>query len=215
MAQQTFFEISMSLDGYAAGPDADMENPLGVGGEGLHEWVIELEAWRKAHGKEGGETNPSTPVMERSLERTGAHVMGRKMFSGGEGPWADDSNDQGWWGEEPPFAKPVFVVTHHEREPLTLGKTTFTFVTDGVESALDQARDAAGDKDVMISGGAAVAQQAIAAGKVDELLIHVSPVFLGGGRRLFENLGAAPPQLEQTSAVDAPGVTHLMYRVVK
>ena len=215
MAQQTFFEISMSLDGYVAGPNADLENPLGLNGENLHEWAIALESWRKEHGHVGGETNPSTPVMDAALARTGAHVMGRRMYSGGAGPWADDPKAKGWWGDEPPFHKPVFVVTHHEREPLTLGETTFTFVTDGVESALEQAGDAAGDKDVMISGGAAVGQQALAAGKVDDLLIHVAPVFLGGGVRLFDNLGAEPPQLELKGAIDAPGVTHVTYRVVK
>jgi dihydrofolate reductase len=214
MAQQTFCEISMSLDGYVAGPNADLDDPLGVGGEALHEWVISLEAWRKEHGHEGGEQNASTPVLNAALERTGAHLMGRRMFSGGEGPWADDAKANGWWGDEPPFHKPVFVVTHHGREPLTLGDTTFTFVTDGVESALDQAAEAARDKDVMISGGAAVAQQALAAGRVDDLLIHVAPLFLGGGVRLFENLGSTRPGLELTGAVDAPGVTHLTYRVV-
>lgn len=213
MPEKIFFEISMSLDGYSAGPNADLEHPLGIGGEGLHEWVIELAAWRKEHGREGGETNPSTPVLEAGIERTGAHVMGRRMFSGGEGAWEDDPNATGWWGDEPPFGKPVFVVTHHEREPLTLGETTFTFVTDGVEAALDQAGDAAGDKDVMISGGATVAQQAIAAGRVDDLVIHVVPIFLGGGVRTFDDLGAQPPGLELTSSVDAPGVTHLSYRV--
>jgi dihydrofolate reductase len=214
MAQQTFFEISMSLDGYVAGPNADLDNPLGVGGEALHEWVFPLEAWRKEHGEKGGETNASTLVLEEALGRTGAHVMGRRMYSSGEGPWVDDPKADGWWGDEPPFHKPVFVVTHHEREPLTLGETTFSFVTDGVESALAQAGEAAGEKDVMISGGAAVGQQAIAAGRVDDLLIHLAPVYLGGGVRLFENLGD-DPRFEQTDAVAAPGVTHLMYRPVR
>ena len=214
MPQQTFFEISMSLDGYVAGPNADLDNPLGVGGEELHNWVVALEAWRKKHGHEGGETNASSPVLDAALERTGAHVMGRRMYSGGEGPWDDDPKASGWWGDEPPFHKPVFVVTHHEREPLTLGETTFTFVTDGVESALAQAGEAAGEKDVMISGGAVVGQQALAAGRVDDLLIHLVPVYLGGGVRLFEDMGDEP-RFEQTDAVAAPGVTHLMYRPVK
>jgi dihydrofolate reductase len=215
MAQQTFFEITMSLDGYVAGPRADLESPLGIGGEALHEWALSLASWREEHGHEGGETNASTPVMDAALARTGAHVMGRRMYSSGAGPWADDPKAEGWWGDEPPFRKPVFVVTHHERDPLTLGETTFHFVTDGVESALDQAREAAGGKDVMISGGADVAQQALAAGRVDDLLIHVAPMFLGGGVRLFEKLGDPAPTLELTGAVDAPGVTHLAYRVQK
>lgn len=207
------FNITMSLDGYVAGPDQSVENPLGVGGEQLHEWVLPLEAWRKSHGMEGGEVNASTPVIEDALATAGAIVMGRNMFGGGPGPWGGDPWE-GWWGEEPPFHMPVFVVTHHEREPLVKEGTTFTFVTDGVEAAVAQAKVAAGGKDVGLSGGAQVAQQALAAGLVDEMLISVSPIFLGGGERLFDNLGAPPPKLEQLAVIEAPGVTHLRYRVL-
>jgi len=134
-----FLDISISLDGYAAGPNQTMEEPLGQGGEGLHEWITGLKAWREPHGLEGGEVDEASPLVEALNGRAGASIMGRKMFSGGSGPWADDGNANGWWGEDPPFHHPVFVLTHHEREPLTLGDTTFTFVTDGIESALEQA----------------------------------------------------------------------------
>jgi dihydrofolate reductase len=207
------FHISTSLDGFVAGPNQSPEHPLGEGGMQLHEWVIPLAAWREPHGQDGGEVNASTDVIEASLENIGAVVMGRNMF-GGEGPWGDDPWD-GWWGEDPPFHVPVFVVTHHAREPvIKAGGTTFTFVTDGIVSALDQAREAAGDRDVALSGGANVAQQYLAAGLIDELQLHVVPVILGAGARLLDNLEDADVGLECTSVVEAPGVTHLTYRVV-
>jgi dihydrofolate reductase len=205
--------ISMSLDGYVAGPNPTLDEPLGVGGEGLHEWVFPLEAWRKEHGREGGETNASGQVLEESLTNVGAEIMGRGKF-GGDGPWGEEPWE-GWWGDDPPFHMPVFVLTHHEREPLVKGDTTFTFVTDGIESALDQAREAAGDQDVFVGGGARAIQQYLAAGLLDELELHISPVLLGGGARLFENLGDEPPTLELARVVDAPGVTHLKYLVAK
>ena len=204
--------ISTSLDGYVAGPHQSQQEPLGVGGESLHDWVVALEAWRQGHGEEGGEVNASTPVMEEKMADLGAEIMGRGMFGPpGGGPWGDDPWP-GWWGEEPPFHHPVFVVTHHAREPLTLSDTTYTFVTDGIGSALDQARQAADGKDVLLSGGADVINQYLAAGLVDELELHVVPILLGGGSRLFEGLGP-DVRLEQVRAVEAPGVTHLTYRV--
>ena len=210
------FEISMSLDGFVAGPDATLEEPLGENGERLHEWVVRLEAWRRSHGHEGGETTPSTPVMEEALERTGAVIMGRRMFSGGEGPWADDPNPDAWWGDEPPFHVPVFVLTHHEREPVEKqGGTTFHFVTDGIESALEQARAVAGDRDVGLGGGANVAQQYLAAGLLDEINLNLVPTLLGDGVRLFEGHGTATDALECTRVIEAPGVTHLRYRVAR
>src|SRR5207302_2845204 len=151
------FQISMSLDGYVAGPNQSEANPLGEGGMQLHEWVFPLAAWREPHGLEGGEVNASTSVVEASLENIGATIMGRNMF-GGTGPWTDEPWE-GWWGEDPPFHTPVFIVTHHARAPVAKqGGTTFTFVTDGIESALEQARSAAGGKDVALGGGASVAQ---------------------------------------------------------
>ena len=208
-------DISMSLDGFIAGPNQSQEDPLGQGGTQLHEWAFELAAWRTPHGRDGGEVNASTEVVEESLENLGAAVMGRNMFGGGPGPWGDDPWD-GWWGDDPPFHVPVFVVTHHAREPLAKeGGTTFTFVTDGIESALDQAREAAGGKDVALGGGANVAQQYLKAGLIDEMQLHVVPVLLGDGARLFDNLGGAEVGLECTRVIEAPGVTHLTYRVVK
>jgi dihydrofolate reductase len=204
--------ISLSADGYVAGPNQSLENPLGEGGESLHGWMVALRAWREPHGREGGEVNVSTPVVEESLGNVGAEIMGRGKFGGGPGPWDDEW--RGWWGDEPPFHMPVFVLTHHEREPLTLSDTTFTFVTDGIEAALDRARDAAAGKDVLIGGGAGVINQCLAAGLVDELHLHVVPSILGGGARLFDGVGP-DLRLEQVRAIEAPGVTHLEYRVVR
>ena len=204
--------ISVSADGYGAGPNQSLENPLGEGGESLHEWLISLRAWRESHGLEGGEVNASSTVVEESTANIGAEIMGRGKFGGGPGPWGDDAW-QGWWGDEPPFHMPVFVVTHHDREPLTLADTTFTFVTDGIHSALDQAREAAAGKDVLVGGGSDIINQYLAAGLMDELEIHVAPLLLGGGARLFEGVGP-DVKLEQIRAVDAPGVAHLKYRVV-
>ena len=208
-------DISMSLDGFVAGPNQTLEEPLGKGGEQLHEWVIVLKSWRERHGLSGGETGPDSEVVEESVRDTGATVMGRRMFSGGRGPWEDDSNPDGWWGDDPPFRHPVFILTHHAREPVTKqGGTTFTFVTDGIESAFEQARAAAGDKDVAIAGGANAIQQFLTAGLVDELQVHIAPVLLGDGVRLFDQ-APANLELETTRVIDSPRVTHLKYRVVK
>jgi len=206
------FQISISLDGFVAGPNQSEEHPLGEGGTQLHEWVIALEAWRKPHGREGGEINASTPVMEEAFAGVGATIMGRNMFGGGPGPWGEDPWD-GWWGDKPPFHTPVFVLTHHEREPLEKeGGTTFTFVTDGIESALEQAKEAAGGKDVSLGGGADIARQYLSAGLIDELQLNVVPVLLGEGARLFDNRAGAGLGLEQVQVIEAPGVTHLRYR---
>lgn len=204
--------LSVSADGYVAGPNQSLENPLGEGGEGLHQWMIALRAWREPHGLEGGEVNASSPVVEESLANVGAEIMGRGKFGGGPGPWRDEW--RGWWGDQPPFHMPVFVLTHHERDPLTLSDTTFTFVTGGIEAALDRARDAAGGKDVLVGGGASVVNQYLAAGLVDELELHIAPLVLGGGARLFDGVGPGL-RLEQVRAIGAPGVTHLGYRVVR
>jgi dihydrofolate reductase len=207
------FQISVSLDGFVAGPNPSQEDPLGEGGEQLHEWVLKLAAWRRPHGHEGGETNVSSTVFEEELAKIGATIMGRNMFGGGPGPWGEEPWE-GWWGDEPPFHHPVFVLTHHERERLEKeGGSSFTFVTDGIESALEQAGAAAAGKDVALAGGADVAQQYLAAGLLDEMLLNVVPVLLGGGTRLFENLGdVSAIGLEQTRVVEAPDVAHLFYR---
>lgn len=209
-------DITASLDGYVAGPNQSLENPLGEGGEQLHEWVVALKEWREPHGRSGGETDASSPIVAEHLGRIGASIMGRRMYSGGEGPWENDPNAGGWWGDDPPFHHPVFVLTHHARAPLAMqGGTTFTFVTDGIESALKQARAAAGEKDIQVAGGAQAVQQYLAAGKVEELQLHVVPLLLGAGERLLDNLDGADVKLECTRVVDAPAVTHLRYRVVK
>jgi dihydrofolate reductase len=206
------FEIAISADGYVAGPNQGEEHPLGEGGEQLHEWVVKLSAWRESHGRSGGEVNASSEIVEEAMENVGAVMMGRNMFGGGPGPWGDDPWN-GWWGEDPPFHVPVFVLTHHQREPLEMaGGTTFHFVADGIESALARAREAAGGRDVKLAGGASVAQQYLAAGLIDEMQLNLVPVLLGAGERLFENVGA-DLELEQTRVVHTPEVTHIRYRV--
>jgi dihydrofolate reductase len=218
MMGKLIFDISVSLDGFIAGPNQTLDEPLGRGGEDLHEWVIATASWRERHGLgDGGETGVESDVIAEGIRSTGATVMGRRMFSGGEGPWEDDPNADAWWGDEPPFHHPVFVLTHHEREPVTKeGGTTFSFVTEGIEAALEQARAAAGDKDVAIGGGANVAQQYLRAGLLDEIQLHVVPVFLGDGVRLFENhVGPDQVRLERMRVIESPAVTHLRYRVVR
>jgi dihydrofolate reductase len=209
------FEITVSLDGFVAGPNASLEHPLGEGGERLHDWAYALASWRESHGLDGGERNQDDELVRESLARQGAVVMGRRMFSGGKGPWRDDPNANGWWGDEPPFGVPVFVLTHHAREPLVLGATTFTFVTDGIEAALEHARAAAGERDVAVAGGADVVQQCLRAGLVDEFELHVAPLLLGDGVRLFGSLGAQPPSVEMLRALSSPNVAHLRYRVLR
>lgn len=204
--------LSLSLDGYVAGLQQSVDNPLGVGGMRLHDWAFPLAAWRAPHGLEGGEVNASTPIIEESLANVGATVMGRNMFGGHPGPWDAKKPWNGWWGENPPYHHPVFVLTHYAREPLKLeGGTTFTFVTDGISSALEQARRAAAGKDVALAGGASAAQQYLAAGLVDEMDISQVPILLGSGERLFENVGDELHGLELVRTVPAPGVTHLKF----
>jgi dihydrofolate reductase len=209
---QVTCQISISLDGFAAGPDQSPDDPLGKGGERLHEWVIATESWRRQHGREGGETGADSDVIDEVVEGVGTYIMGRRMFGGGEGPW--DETWTGWWGEDPPFHVPVFVLTHHAREPLPMeGGTTFNFVTDGIESALEQARAAAGEGAIAIAGGASAIQQYLRAGLLDELYLHIVPILLGGGERLLEDVG--DPTLEPVKVVGSPAVTHVKYRVVR
>jgi len=179
---------------------------LAIGGERLHEWAFGLEGWRKPHGMSGGETNRDSEVMEEAVKNTGAYVMGRRMFDLGEEPC----------GDNPPFHCPVFVVTPNSRKTLVKeGGTTFTFVTDGIDRALEQAKTAAGKKNVSVSGGANIIQQLLKAGRLDDIQIHIAPVLLGAGRRLFEDMGSEHIELEPTRVIDSPAVTHLRYRVVK
>lgn len=208
-------DISMSVDGLIAGPNPTSQEPLGEGGEQLHEWVVKLASWRERHGLSEGVTNADSEVMEEHWANAGAVVMGRHMFSGGEGPWDNDPQRDGWWGDNPPFHVPVFVLTRHARQKVTKqAGTSFTFVTDGPESALKQAKAAAGDKDVLVAGGASAIQQFMAAGLLDEIQIHLVPVFLHSGVRLFENVDPKT-KLEKTRVVDSPEVTHLTFRIKK
>jgi dihydrofolate reductase len=204
--------ISVSLDGFVAGPNPTLEEPLGRGGERLHEWAFATEAWHRQHGRQAGEPNADSAVIDDVTTGVGAYVMGRGMFGGCDGPW--DERWRGWWGDDPPYHTDVFVLTHYAREPLVMeGGTTFTFVTDGVEAAVERARAAAGDRNVAVPGGASAIQQVLAAGLLDELYLHVVPIVLGGGRRLLENVG--DPTLEPVEVVASPAVTHVRYRVVR
>lgn len=205
--------ITMSLDGYVAGHNQSEENPLGVGGMEVHEWFFPLKAFREMHGETGGDVNASSAVVEERQTNIGATIMGRNMFGPVRGPWPDESW-QGWWGENPPYHHPVFVLTHHPREPLEMeGGTTFHFVSDGIESALAQATDAARGRDICLAGGASVVNQYLAAHLVDEIDVSIAPLLLGTGARLFQGLDLGTLTLKQVRAVDAPGVTHIKYDV--
>ncbi|MGW0699626.1 dihydrofolate reductase family protein [Streptomyces sp. NPDC002867] len=196
-------DISVSLDGFIAGPNDGPGNPLGDRGERLHEWVYPLASWREMHGLDGGATGPDADLVEETVQRAGAYVMGRRMFDCGEEPW----------GDEPPFHAQVFVVTHEEREPLVKqGGTTFAFVTGGVGEAVERARRAAGDKDVALAGGGQLIRGVLAAGLLDELQLHLVPVLLGGGVRLFTEEGDRTVEFETTRVIDSPSVTHLRLR---
>ncbi|MEA2447717.1 MAG: hypothetical protein QOK47_1354 [Actinomycetota bacterium] len=201
--QKVYVDITMSLDGYIAGPNDGPDNPLGDEGEKLHAWVYDLAAFREPHGLEGGEVNSDSKLLEEAMDRSGAVICGKRMF-----------DLAGEWGDNPPFHKPVFVLTHEDRDEMVKeGGTTFTFVTDGIESALKQARAAAGDKDVSIAGGADVIQQFFKAGVIDEMNIHVAPMLLGGGVRLFDGVAETP--LEATGVTESPAVAHLHYRIAR
>ena len=205
------FKIAMSLDGFTAGPEQSRKNPLGIGGNRLHDWAIALAAWRAMHGLKGGAVNESTPVVEEQLANIGATIMGRNMFGGHPGPWDKKEPWNGWWGANPPFHHPVFVLTHHPRPTLVLeGGNSFTFVTEGIKAALEQARRAAGEKDVALAGGAKAAQQYLNAGLVDEMEISLVPALLGAGERLFDG-GRDLGGLRPVRTVAAPDVTHLKF----
>jgi dihydrofolate reductase len=198
--------MSMSLDGCIAGPNAGAGNPLGDGGVLIQQWMFDLASFREMQGLSGGQTTKDDEELRQRFAPTGAVVMGRRMFDEGEGPW----------GDYPPFRMPVFVVTHEARDMLVKeGGTTFTFVTDGIQSALEQAKVAAGDKNVNIAGGADTVQQFIRAGLLDELEIHLAPLLFGEGIRLFDKIGPQHVELENVRVVASPKVTHLRFRVVK
>ena len=207
MAKLRVHNVAVSLDGYAAGPDQSVEEPLGVGGEQLHEWIFSTAYWRAMVGESGGETGTDDDFLRRGDENIGAHVMGRNMFGPVRGPW-DGSDWKGWWGPEPPYHHPVFVLTHHEHEPIEMaGGTTFFFVPDGIESALEQAVSAAGGQDVRLGGGAATIREYLRAGLVDELHVAVVPLLLGDGERLLgDGVGA---DLTVAEFVPSPSVAHV------
>jgi dihydrofolate reductase len=204
--------ISISLDGYVAGPNQSQENPIGEGGLRLHEWVFKTAAWQRQHGGGGGEESADSQVAEDAPKGVGAYIMGRNMFASGRGQW--DPSWTGWWGDDPPYHVPVFVLTHYAREPIVKhGGTTFYFVTDGIESALRRAREVAGDGDISIAGGAHTIQQYLAASLLEELQLHIVPIVLGAGERLLENVG--DPRLEPIEVVSSAAVTHIKYRVAR
>ena len=205
-------QLSISLDGFVAGPNQSVENPIGEGGMRLHQWALATDTWHAQHGSDAGERTADSLVAEEVSQGIGAYVMGRNMFGPDRGAW--DLEWRGWWGEDPPYHTPVYVLCHHEREPLEMqGGTTFHFVTDGIESALSQARAAAGDRDVSIAGGASTVRQFLRAGLLDQLYLHIAPVVLGAGERLLEDVG--DPTLEPVEVVASPTVTHVKYRVVR
>jgi dihydrofolate reductase len=205
------FQMTMSVDGYVAGPRQSLENPLGEGGLGLHDWAVATRSFRASHSMEGGETGLDDDHAATWNVNVGSTIMGRNMFGPVRGPWEDDSWT-GWWGDDPPFHTPVFVLTHHAREPVEMrGGTTFHFVTDGIEAALERATEAADGRDVSLGGGADAAQQYLRAGLIDEMEIHVVPLLLGGGARLFDNLDGGPQGYECVGLVSSPAVAHYSY----
>jgi dihydrofolate reductase len=214
---KVFAAIGVSVDGYVAGPNQSLEHPLGEGGEHIHDWMLKTKFWHEMPwvGDDGGETGPSDTVLREASANIGAYIMGRNMFGGGTGPWPEPAWN-GWWGDNPPYHTPVFVLTHHAREPLVMqGGTTFFFVSEGIESALKQAKDAAGDRDIRVAGGAATVRQYLNAGAVDELMLHVAPILLGRGARLLEGVDPGRIALRIAETVAAPDVTHLRYEVTK
>jgi dihydrofolate reductase len=206
------FTMSMSLDGYVAGPSQSLDNPLGEGGMALHEWAFATRTFHEMQGKEGGSTGLDDEQAGRWNENVGAVIMGRNMFGPIRGAWPD-GGWKGWWGDDPPYRSPVFVLTHHAREPVEMqGGTTFHFVTDGIEAALDRAREAAGGRDVSIGGGASTVQQYLRAGLVDQMRIHVASVLLGAGERLFDGIGGSLAAFECVELVSSPAAAHFTFR---
>lgn len=210
MSKLRVSNFSISLDGFGAGRDQSRDDPLGVGGEALHEWFVPTRTFKEAHGAEGGTTGADDDIAARAFENVGAWIMGRNMFGPVRGPWPDESW-QGWWGDNPPFHCPVFVLTHHERAPLTMaGGTVFHFVTDGIEAALERARAAAGAKDVLLGGGVATLRQYLRAGLIDEMHLAIAPLLLGRGEHLFADIDVLALGYRPTEHVPTPNATHVM-----
>jgi dihydrofolate reductase len=212
MSKVRVLSFSMSLDGFGAGPDQSLKNPLGVNGPEMFEWFMASRAWRKMQGQEGGETGVDNSMAEASFVNLGAWILGRNMFGPVRGPWPDE-NWKGWWGEEPPYHVPVFVLTHHARPPLTMkGGTVFHFVTEGIHAALDRAREAAGDRDVRIGGGVATIRQYLRAGLIDDLHLATRPVLLGRGEHLFHDLDLRALGYQCDQSVAGERATHVFIR---
>jgi dihydrofolate reductase len=202
--------FSLSLDGFGAGPDQSPHNPLGEGGEALHEWFVATRTFHQVHGKEGGTTGVDDEFAARVNANIGAWIMGQNMFGPIRGPWPDE-NWKGWWGDNPPFHCPVFVLTHHERAPITMaGGTIFHFVTDGIEAALERAVQAANGKDVLLGGGVATIRQYLRAGHIDEMHLAISPMLLGSGEHLFANIDTASLGYRCTEHVPTQNATHVV-----
>jgi dihydrofolate reductase len=203
--------FAVSVDGYAAGPDQDLDNPLGVGGMALHEWVFPTRTFRRMGSQEGGEEGLDDDFAARGDTGIGATIMGRNMFAPLRGPWGD-SNWTGWWGDNPPFHHPVFVLTHHPQPSISMqGGTTFHFVSDGIRAALERAFDAAGGADVRLGGGTATVQQYLRAGLIDDLHLAIVPILLGSGERLFDHLDGGPVGYECVEFVSSPSVLHVRF----
>jgi len=212
MAKLRVQSFGVSLDGYSAGPNQDLQHPLGVNGLEVMEWFLHTRVWRDMHGQGGGETGVDNAMAEQGFNGIGAWILGRNMFGPVRGPWPDESW-KGWWGEEPPYHVPAFVLTHYARAPLKMkGGTTFHFVTDGIHAALDQAKAAAGDRDVRVGGGVGTVRQYLQARLIDELHLAVRPVLLGGGEALFAGLDLRALGYECVKSVAGERATHMFLR---
>jgi dihydrofolate reductase len=212
MSKLSVHSFSISIDGYGAGPDQDLENPLGVGGLKVFDWFFPTRTWQRMHGGEDGENGVDDDVAARGFENIGAYILGRNMFGPVRGPWPDESW-KGWWGDEPPYHTPVFVLTHHSRAPLEMkGGTTFHFVTDGIHSALEQAKDAAGGKDVRVGGGVGTIRQYLNAALIDELNLAIVPFLLGGGEHLLGGLNLPALGYECAERIEGARATHVTLR---
>jgi len=212
MSKLLVHSFSISIDGFGAGPAQDLEHPLGVGGEKVFDWFFPTQTWQRMHGNQDGETGVDDEVAARGFENIGAYILGRNMFGPVRGPWPDE-NWKGWWGDEPPYHTAVFVLTHHPRPSLEMkGGTTFHFVTDGIQSALEQAKDAAGENDVRIGGGVSTIRQYLSAGLIDQLHLAIVPVLLGEGENLLGGLNLPALGYECAERIEGKRATHVTLR---